>query len=181
MTVEVVPYSSEWPAAFDSVAQSLSDALADVPVVSIEHVGSTAVPGLAEKPIIDVDIIVERRDVAPTIGALGTIGYVHLGDLGLVDREAFRPPAGGPRRNVYVCVAGTLHVRNHIAIRDALRTRADLRDRYAEVKLALSLDPTMDIPRYLDGKSAVLQEVLAESDLTDLEKLEVLRLNSLDN
>lgn len=180
MAVEVVAYSSEWPKHFASIAQAVAAGLDRVPVIAIEHVGSTSVPGLAAKPIIDVDIIVERAHTAAAISALAAIGYAHLGNLGLNDREAFDPPTGGPRRNVYLCVNGTLHVRNHLAVRNVLRHRPDLRDQYAAVKLALAEDPTMDIPHYLDGKSEVLQRVLAESDLTDAEKREILRLNTLD-
>jgi GrpB-like predicted nucleotidyltransferase (UPF0157 family) len=82
---------------------------------------------------------------------------------------------------VYVCLEGTLHVRNHLAVRDILRRRPDLRDSYAAVKLALAEDPDMDIDTYIDtyiaGKSAVLQEVLAESDLTEAERRLVRELN----
>jgi GrpB-like predicted nucleotidyltransferase (UPF0157 family) len=80
-------------------------------------------------------------------------------------------------RHVYVCVAGTLHVRNHLAVREVLRRRPDLGEAYADVKLALAADPGMDIDAYVAGKSEVLQRVLAVSDLTDAERAEILRLN----
>ncbi|MEQ6896095.1 GrpB family protein [Microbacterium sp. KR10-403] len=93
---------------------------------------------------------------------------------------AFTPfrTGGSPRRNVYVCVVGTLHVRNHLAVRDILRARPDLRDRYGTVKRELAADAAMDIDRYLAGKSAILQEVLALSDLSESEKAAILRLNT---
>ena len=178
MAIRVVPYSDVWPAQFERVAHELRAALMSVPVIAIEHVGSTAVPGLAAKPILDIDVVVMRDDVAAAIAALARVGYAHRGDLGVTDRESLAAPDDEPRRNVYVCVEGTLHVRNHLAVRDALRGNADLRDRYAAVKLALADDPTMEIDRYLAGKSAVLQDVLALSDLTDAEKLEIHRLNT---
>jgi GrpB-like predicted nucleotidyltransferase (UPF0157 family) len=78
---------------------------------------------------------------------------------------------------VYVCLEGTLHVRNHLAVRDILRRRPDLRDSYAAVKLALAEDPDMDIDTYIVGKSSVLQEVLAESDLTEAERRLIRELN----
>ena len=171
-------YSDDWPAQFADVAQRLGDALAGVPGAVIEHVGSTSVPGLAAKPVIDIDVIVPRERVADAIVALAGSGYVHRGDLGVTDREAFVSPDDEPPRNVYVCVEGTLHVRNHLAVRDVLRRRTDLRDRYAAVKLELSRDPEMDIARYLAGKSAVLQDVLALSDLTAAEKAAIYRLNT---
>jgi GrpB-like predicted nucleotidyltransferase (UPF0157 family) len=148
-----------------------------VPVESIEHVGSTAVPGLAAKPVLDIDIIVPGSHVAATINALEGVGYRHRGDLGVTGREALAAPDGAPRRHVYVCEAGTLHLRNHLAVRDVLRARADLRDEYGAVKLALSSDPTIGIETYLARKSAVLQKVLAESGMSEPERRAILLMN----
>jgi GrpB-like predicted nucleotidyltransferase (UPF0157 family) len=178
MPVEVVPWSARWPEEFAAVARELAQALTGVPVLAIEHVGSTSVPGLAAKPVLDVAILVVREQVPAAIAALERIGYRHRGDLGIRDRESMRAPDDGPRRHVYVCVDGTLHVRNFLAVRDVLRAHPDLRSRYGAVKTALAADPTMDIPRYVAGKSDVLQEVLALSALTAAEKDELYRLNT---
>jgi GrpB-like predicted nucleotidyltransferase (UPF0157 family) len=177
MPIDVVPYTVSWPAAFDRVAANLRAALAQVPTATVEHVGSTSVPGLAAKPVLDIDVIVEEPDVPAAVATLETLGYVHRGDLGVTGREAFQAPDDDPRRHVYVCRAGTLNVRNHLAVRDVLRSRDDLRDEYAAVKLALAADPAMDIDTYIARKSAVLQRVLAESDLTDEERRQIRRLN----
>lgn len=177
MPITVVPYSDEWPARFAAVAADLARSLDGVPVVAIEHAGSTSVPGLAAKPVLDIDVIVERKDLDAAIAALVAAGYTHRGDLGVTDRESMAEP-DPPRRNVYVCVAGTLHVRNHLAVRDILRRRPALRDRYGAVKTALAQDPGLEIEDYLAGKSPVLQEVLAESDLTAEEKDAIFRLNT---
>lgn len=171
-------YSPDWPHQFQSVANVLRTVLSGLPIGSIEHVGSTAIPGLPAKPILDIDVIVSRDVVDPAIGALEFAGYVHCGDLGVTDREALTAPDDRPPRNVYVCVADTLHVRNHLAVRAALLTNPDLRDRYGAVKLQLASDPNMDIRRYIAGKSAVLQDILAISDLTAEEKQEIYELNT---
>lgn len=175
-----MPYSEEWPTRFADLASELHRALYAVPVLSIEHVGSTSVPGLAAKPVIDIDIdiIVERQHVDAAIAALADAGYVHRGDLGVTDREAFAAPDDDPARNVYVCVEGTLHLRNHLAVREVLRRHADLRERYGAVKLELSRDPEMDIITYIAEKSDVLQDVLASSDLSDDEKALIRALNT---
>lgn len=178
MAVTVVPYSPEWPAQFARVAADLRRALAGVPVIAIEHVGSTSVPGLAAKPVIDIDIVVRREDAEAAIAALVAVGYAHRGDLGVTDRDSLAAPDDDPRRNVYVCVEGTLHLRNHLAVRAILRERSDLRDRYGAVKTELARDPAMDIGTYLARKSPVLQEVLAMSDLTDAEMRAILALNT---
>lgn len=177
MPIDVVAYSAHWPAAFDRVAGVLRRALVDVPTATVEHVGSTSVPGLAAKPVLDIDVIVDEPELAAGVAALVRLGYVHRGDLGVTGREAFRAPDDDPRRHVYVCRAGTLNVRNHLAVRDTLRGRDDLRDEYAAVKLALAADPAMDIDTYIARKSGVLQKVLAESDLTDEERRLIWRLN----
>ena len=177
MSIEVVDWSPRWAEQFDEVAAVLRTALSDVASARVEHVGSTSVPGLAAKPVLDVDVIVDAHDVPQAIAAREGVGYVHRGDLGVSGREAFHAP-DGPRRNVYVCVAGSANVRNHLAVRDVLRSRDDLREAYAAVKRALADDPAMDIDTYLAGKSAVLQQVLeASGELSAAELAAIRRLN----
>jgi GrpB-like predicted nucleotidyltransferase (UPF0157 family) len=87
--IEVVDYDPSWPNTFESLCARLWPALADV-ALSIEHVGSTSVPGLAAKPIIDISSMVpENPDVPIGISRLATLGYIHRGDLGIKGREAF--------------------------------------------------------------------------------------------
>lgn len=178
MAVTVVPYAPAWPVQFAHVAATLRVALRDVRIIGIEHVGSTSVPGLAAKPVIDIDVVVSRAQVRPAIDALVAVGYAHRGDLGVQDRESLAAPDTDPLRNVYVCVENTLHLRNHLAVRNILRARSDLRDRYGAVKMQLAGDPTMEIPTYLALKSPILQEILTLSDLTDLEKQTILDLDT---
>ncbi|WP_157984045.1 GrpB family protein [Nesterenkonia muleiensis] len=78
---------------------------------------------------------------------------------------------------MYVCVEGSLHLRNHLAVRDVLRRRSDLRDRYGAVKFELSRVPSIGMDAYLAGKSVVLQEVLEYSDLTKNERASIRGLN----
>ncbi|MGB3184860.1 MAG: GrpB family protein [Ornithinimicrobium sp.] len=180
MAVAVVPYQSAWPVQASQVIVELEAALVGVGVESIEHVGSTSVPGLAAKPVLDIDVIVTREHIGAAIDALTEIGYRHVGDRGIPGREALEAPDEDPRRHIYVCESGTLHVRNHLAARDILRDRSDLREEYAAVKLALAADPVMDIDTYIARKSAVLQRVLVESGLSQNERLQILRANDPD-
>ncbi|WP_432521002.1 GrpB family protein [Kineococcus sp. SYSU DK006] len=180
MAIEVLPHDPRWPQQFAQVAADLRRALVDVPSARVEHVGSTSVPGLAAKPVLDIDVLVDpddRAQHAAAVDALRSLGYRPLGDLGIAGRDAFAAPDEQPRRNVYLCRAGTLHVRNHLAVRDVLRRRPDLRDAYAAVKQRLAQDPDMDIDAYLAGKSAVLQQVLATAGFTDDELRAIRRLN----
>ena len=179
--IEVADWSPRWAEQFDEVARVLRGALAGVRSAAVEHVGSTSVPGLAAKPILDIDVIVDPSEVPDAVAALEGVGYVHRGDLGVTGREAFHAP-GPPRRNVYVCTAGTVNVRNHLAVRDVLRARDDLRDAYSEVKIALAGDPGMDIDTYIAGKSAVVQRVLeASGEFSEHELAAIRRLNDGDD
>ena len=177
MSIEVVDWSPQWAEQFEEVAAVLRAALPGVSSARVEHVGSTSVPGLAAKPILDVDVVVDPADVPAAVAALESVGHEHRGDLGVAGREAFFAP-GPPRRNVYVCAAGSANVRNHLAVRDVLRRNDDLRDAYADVKRALADDPSMDIDTYLAGKSAVLQQVLEVSgEFSEAELDAIRRLN----
>ncbi|HSU02814.1 MAG TPA: GrpB family protein [Nocardioides sp.] len=176
--VEVVDWTPRWAEQFDEVATVLRNALAGVASAQVEHVGSTSVPGLAAKPVLDIDVIVDPADVTAAVTALEGVGYVHRGDLGVAGRQAFHAPDSSPRRHVYVCEAGTVHVRNHLAVREVLRGRDDLRQAYSAVKVALAADPGMDIDTYIAGKSEVVQQVLAASgEFTDHELRAIRRLN----
>jgi len=185
--ITVVPYDPAWPKHFATVSSWLSSVLADVPFESIEHVGSTSVPGLCAKPILDVDVIVQREHLAPALSTLHAAGCILHGDRGLVDREAVQPPPElfarlpqGLGVHVYVCVAGTVHLRNHLAVRSALRENTELRDEYAAVKMELGAQDDMYIEKYVSGKSEVVLRILAGSDLTDEDKDTIYGLNDLD-
>ncbi len=176
--ISVVDWSPRWAGQYDDVARVLCEALSGIASATVEHVGSTSVTGLAAKPVLDIDVIVDEVDVCTAVAALESVGYVHRGDLGVVGREAFGAPDETPRRHVYVCTAGTTNVRNHLAVREVLRAREDLREAYASVKRALAADPAMDIDTYLAGKSALLQRVLeASGEFTGDELRAIRRLN----
>jgi len=159
----VVPWTRGWPIEFESIRREIAAAFASTPVRSIEHVGSTSVPGLAAKPIIDVAVVIGRDDVPGAIAALESAGYTYLGERGVPDRHAFSAPPHGPTRHVYVAVDGSLALRNLLAVRDVLRSDPELRRRYGEVKLALASRNVADMDAYVAAKTPVLQEVLQAS------------------
>jgi GrpB-like predicted nucleotidyltransferase (UPF0157 family)/RimJ/RimL family protein N-acetyltransferase len=164
MSVIVEQYNPEWPQQFEGIRSELQDYLQEVEYLSIEHVGSTSVPGLAAKPIIDVDVIVTRDNVQTAIDALIANGkFDYLGELGIVDRHAFKDPKHAMHHNIYVCVDGVPQTRNHLSLRDTLRSNQDLRDEYAHVKLELAAKST-NIVDYLVAKGNVIQKILKESN-----------------
>ena len=172
--ISVVDYDPAWPRRFEELRQEYSTALQDagVPVVAIEHVGSTSVPGLAAKPIIDCDIVVAEDDVAAASDVLTGLGFRAEGELGIPLRWAFGEPARLAGTNTYVVVAGALSLRNHLAVRDILRARADLREQYAAVKRQVAA-MAANIDEYGRGKNAMIQLILAAAGLTDAERASI--------
>ena len=177
-TVEVVAYDPAWPARFEQLRDRLAGALGPL-ALSIEHVGSTSVPGLAAKPTIDIDVVVRSEsDVPAAISALTALGYRHLGNLDVPGREAFARPPGTERHNVYVCPAGSQGLRNHLAVRDRLRGDGAMRDRYADLKRRLATEAG-GIGGYTVRKTDLILEILADAGFPEHELAEIRRANEL--
>jgi GrpB-like predicted nucleotidyltransferase (UPF0157 family) len=176
-TIEVVDYDPGWPSTFESLCSILWPALADV-ASTIEHVGSTSVPGLAAKPIIDISIVVpESPDVQIAISRLATLGYVHRGDLGIKGREAFANPDGLPRHNLYLCPRDCVALANHLALRDYLRTHPEAVREYGELKKRLAQRFPDDIDSYIDGKTAMLLTMLRATGFSVEQLRQIERVN----
>jgi GrpB-like predicted nucleotidyltransferase (UPF0157 family) len=176
-TVVVGDYDEEWPHRFEDLRARIWAAVAEA-AVRIEHVGSTSVPGLAAKPIIDMTVIVARRDgVPPAIERLAALGYRHRGDLGVQDREAFDHPADLPRHNLYVCPEGTIGVVNQLAVRDYLRAQPEAARRYGELKKRLAAQFPHDIDSYVFGKTDFILDVLRRAGLSEEQLASIERVN----
>jgi GrpB-like predicted nucleotidyltransferase (UPF0157 family) len=157
----VVDYDPEWPRVFARLRARIWPSVSDF-TLGIEHVGSTAVPGLAAKPVIDIDIVVAGRQEIPlAVERLTNLGYVHEGDLGIPDREAFDLPSGGPAHHLYVCPRESLALRSHLALRDHLRAHPQDVAAYSVLKKRLAQEFTHDIARYVEGKSEFILAILA--------------------
>jgi GrpB-like predicted nucleotidyltransferase (UPF0157 family) len=169
--IVVVEYDPDWPRRFDELRREYAAAMtaAWVPVVAIEHVGSTSVPGLAAKPVIDCDIVVAEQDVPAASTVLMGLGFTPEGDLGIPLRWAFTEPERLARTNTYVVVQGSLSLRNHMAVRDILRTDPDLREQYAAVKRQAGA-AAANIDEYGRAKNAMVQRILAAAGLTEGER-----------
>jgi GrpB-like predicted nucleotidyltransferase (UPF0157 family) len=121
----VVAYDPGWPKLFRFLRDRIAGAL-DNMASAIEHVGSTAVPGMAAKPIIDIGVpLVSGVTFPEAIERLAGIGYVHQGILRTAEREAFRAPVNDPQHHLYVCPPKSAEFRRHIALRDYLRSHPE--------------------------------------------------------
>jgi mannose-6-phosphate isomerase-like protein (cupin superfamily) len=111
-----------------------------------------------------MDVVIASRDDLPrVIAALGRIGYVHRGDLGVVGREAFEAPQGLPRHHLYVCSADSPELRRHLLFRDYLRAHEEAALDYAALKRDLSERYRDDREAYTDGKSEFVEGVLQQA------------------
>jgi len=143
------------------------EALRDI-ALSVEHVGSTSVPGLAAKPVIDIDAVIPSiADMPAAIERLAALGYVHRGNLGIEDREAFESPAGLPAHHIYACVQGSTALANHLAIRDCLRRNPAAAAAYGQLKKQLAEQFPTDIDSYVAGKTDFLLDVLRSAGFRD--------------
>jgi GrpB-like predicted nucleotidyltransferase (UPF0157 family) len=164
--VLIQDYDPSWPDAFSKLAARIEAALSSL-VITVEHIGSTAVPGLAAKPIIDLDVVLASpADLPEAIGLLATLGYAHEGDVGIAGREAFCSPTAEPRHHLYVLIAGANELRRHLAFRDALRSSEDLRIKYAEHKRALAKAYQRDRSGYTEAKTAFITSIVDTSSRT---------------
>jgi len=162
--LQVVDYDSGWPAEFDALASRVRACLGEM-ALRVEHVGSTSVPGLAAKPVIDMDVVVRSTAEIPlAVERLAGIGYDHEGDLGIPGREAFWWPAGEKRHHLYLLAEGATELRRHVAFRDALRADSSLRDEYAALKRSLAERHRTDIEAYVAAKDAFVESVLLRCD-----------------
>jgi GrpB-like predicted nucleotidyltransferase (UPF0157 family) len=156
----VVDYDESWPRVFESLRAHVAAALGAV-AVSIEHVGSTAVPGLAAKPVIDMDVVVaSKADVPIAIVRLGMIGYVHRGDLGITGRDAFLQPANFPAHHLYVCAADAEELSRHLLFRNFLRSHPDAARAYSELKQKLAEQFRDDREAYSQAKTPFILNAL---------------------
>ena len=162
-TIEVVEYDPAWAEAFQTYAAKLRTALGDL-AMSIEHVGSTSVPGLAAKPIIDMDIVISSRLVLEqAIEKLAELNYVHEGNLGIPGREAFMWPQG-ERHHLYVCSVDTPNLHNHLVFRDYLKAHPKAVSAYSELKKKLAKQYRNDMDAYGQAKTEFIQNILAKAE-----------------
>ena len=157
-------YNKEWPSFFEKIRSVLDEAIG-TDSINIEHVGSTSVPGLAAKPIIDIDIIFEYTDDFAAIrDALEQAGYYHNGDQGIDGREVFKrkeersmhPVLDTIDHHLYVCHSSSTEVTRHLAFRDHLRQHDDDRKAYEVLKMKIASEANQDRKVY-----AALKEIMA--------------------
>ena len=165
MIVRVVPYDTRWPAQYEAEARRIRDAVDDVGV-RIHHIGSTAVPGLRAKPIID--ILLEVSDLAALDARshrLEALGYEAKGEFGIPGRRYFRRDneLGVRTHQVHAFVAGGPQADRHLAFPDYLISHPEVAQAYGDLKRELAERFPSDIDAYMDGKDSFVKRFEAEA------------------
>ena len=161
--VVVVPYNQKWESAFEEIKKEIEAVIGDI-ILGIEHIGSTSVKGMSAKPCIDIDVIIKDYSVFNDIvEKLGVIGYLHEGNLGIKDREAFKytDKHNLMMHHLYVCPQYSEELNRHITFRDFLRHNTEAVIKYSLVKeKAAELFPN-DIDKYIEYKTPCIEELYA--------------------
>ncbi len=172
-TVTLVPHDSTWASEFAVLRDVWAHALGDC-ALAIEHVGSTAIPGIPAKAILDVDVVIPSPDVLPTVvDRLAAVGYTHMGNRDILGREVFKRQDGNVpwngsgrvwmRHHLYVCVEGGRELCRHLAFRDYLQTHPEAAEEYAALKTDLAQRYTGDVDAYCNAKTNFVEGILQKA------------------
>ncbi len=161
--LELAPYDPAWPRLYEEEAARVREALGEA-VLAVEHMGSTAVPGLAGKPVIDISVGLRRLDVsAEQVAAMERLGYEYLGEFGLPGRLFFRREEGGRRtHHVHAVEHGGERWHSHRAFRDYLRAHPEEAEAYAAEKRRIAADAT-GLADYWESKQPYADALFARA------------------
>jgi GrpB-like predicted nucleotidyltransferase (UPF0157 family) len=163
-TIHLVSYDSDWAVMFSQLARQIHQTLGEK-VLLLEHVGSTSVPGLCAKPVIDVVLAVENSaDEAAYLPPLGTVGItMQFREPEWFEHRLLR--ASVIQTNIHVFTAGCEEIGRMLLFRDWLREREDERRRYERAKRGLALRTWKDVQAYADAKSEIVTAILSRAAL----------------
>jgi GrpB-like predicted nucleotidyltransferase (UPF0157 family)/protein associated with RNAse G/E len=166
--VALTPYTPVWAQMFQSEAERLYAALGAA-ILDIQHVGSTAIPGIPAKPIIDIGIAVANfEEAAGCIEPLVRLGYTYRGEMGIPRRHYFVKREGEISTfHLHMNEVTSADWRQQIALRDYLRQHPAVAQEYADLKLRLAEQFPTDRVAYTEGKSGFISQVLVKA-LPDL-------------
>lgn len=183
----IEPYNTNWKTEFDNLKQVLLKAL-DGFEIDIQHVGSTSIPNLFAKPILDIDIIIDDKALLDGISArLEKIGYINKGEQGIPERFAFGqaselvPQIDTYRKwqlhQLYVCLSDSLALKSHLLFRDILLNDKNLAREYSQMKINLTKEKGMTRENYTKQKTDFIISVLAKNGLTEKDLNEIRKVN----
>jgi GrpB-like predicted nucleotidyltransferase (UPF0157 family) len=157
----VTDYDPHWPEAFAAAAGELAAAIG-ANLITIHHIGSTSIPGMHAKPIIDMlPVVVDIEAVDRCVAGVESLGYEAMSEFGIAGRRFFRRdnPAGERIHNVHVFQNGSPHVERHLAFRNFMRAHPTYASQYAELKRKLADVHPYDMDAYMDGKDTFIKVI----------------------
>lgn len=162
--IVVAEYDPAWPERYETLARAIRDVLGGT-LLRIEHVGSTSVPGLAAKPIIDIlAVVADSADEASYVPPLTAIGYeLRVREPDFHEHRMLRTPARDVHLHVYSPGAAA-EIDRLLAFRDRLRSNAEDRARYEAVKRRLASQRWPDMNAYADAKTEVVERIIAAAE-----------------
>ncbi|MEV4510341.1 GrpB family protein [Dactylosporangium sp. NPDC049525] len=162
--VEIVDYDPAWVAVFTALGRTLRESLGDI-ALRIDHIGSTAVPGLAAKPIVDVQISVHSLEPGDGfLVPLRALGYVYRADNPERTKRYFREPPGQRRTHLHVRRAGSFAEQFPLLFRDYLRSHSAAADEYAAVKRRCAQRFRHDRQGYVEAKDTFVWQLIRQAD-----------------
>ncbi len=157
MIVTVTTYNEAWPQAFTEEAKLIKEVMGSV-LLKIHHIGSTAVPGLAAKPIIDMMPEVSSLLLLDELSTqMAKIGYEAKGEFGIQGRRYYRKGGLNRTHQIHAFQEGDKHIIRHLAFRDYLRAHKSVADEYGRLKTDIADRCNNDIERYCDEKDPFIQ------------------------
>lgn len=163
--IAVVPYDPLWPREFALASEEISSALASN-LLALHHIGSTSVPGLHAKPVIDMlAVVADLAAVDQRSEDIRRLGFEVMGEFGIEGRRYFRRDDSSGRRThqVHAFKEDSPHVRRHLAFRDFLRAYPQIAEQYGALKRRLAEAHPYDMEAYMDGKDGFIKETEARA------------------
>ncbi len=166
--VVVEKWNPQWKYEYEKIVASLGKDII-YNSIKIEHVGSTSVEGLSAKPVIDLDIVIEKDKFAIIKELLNKKGYEHEGDLGIEGREAFSYSGKEElmTHHLYVCPKDSKELFKHITFRNFLKNNPDLAAEYSKVKEKAAVLYPDDIDKYIEFKSEIIEKIYRKCRLLE--------------
>ena len=159
--IHIVPYDDDWPARFEEERRILAHAIGQYAAGAIEHVGSTSVPGLAAKPVIDIVVGVESLDRSrPLIALLEPLEYCYFPYRPDVEHWFCKPSPQVRTHHLHLVPVGSRLWIERLAFRDYLRTHPDVAADYASLKRQLAAQYRFDREAYTDAKAPFIRRIV---------------------
>jgi GrpB-like predicted nucleotidyltransferase (UPF0157 family) len=163
--VEVVCYTDEWGQMFEEESEKIKAIFGDL-ILNIHHIGSTSIPGMRAKPIIDImPVVSDIHQVDDFNEKMANLGYEARGENGIPGRRYFQKGGDHRTHHVHIYESGNPEIAKHLAFRDYLIAHPEDAEKYGALKQALAEQFPTDIESYIKGKDAFIKDTIRKAQL----------------